>query len=80
MIPLNLLAVFFLAINWMFGPVKKMKKIREMRTMSDKKVEPGLIPVTILDVGSSRNAGGLIEVEEKTTRSCHGVSDSPHSK
>lgn len=48
--------------------------------MGDQKVEPVLIPVTILDVGSSRDAGGLIEVKEKITRCCHSVSDSPHPK
>lgn len=58
----------------------KSQALREMSTMADQKVEPVLIPVAILDVGRSRDAAGLIEVEKKTTRSCHSVSDSPHPK
>lgn len=62
------------------GWLWQLKTLREMSTMADQKVEPVLIPVAILDVGSSRDAAGLIEVEKKTTRSCHSVSDSPHPK
>lgn len=60
----------------------KLKELENSRWHKKEKkiVEPFFIPVAILDGGTSRQAGGLIGVEEKTPSSCHRVSDSPSPK